>query len=68
MLIEVNIRNHIGKARAPDTIIDTVSHYVGEAHGTRINTVNWGNLRQWYINNKHRHMIKVVALCDKESD
>jgi hypothetical protein len=67
-MIEVNIRNHIGKARAPDMILDIVSHYVGEAHGTRINTSHWGQLRQWYLNNRHREVMKVVALCDKEPD
>lgn len=67
MLIEVSVRNTIGKSRAPDTIQETVSHYIGVAHGTRINTQAWGVLRQWYLRNKDKYIEKIVAVCEHET-
>ncbi len=66
MLIEVNVREHAAKSRTPDFIRETSSHFVGEAHGTSIRTTHWGQLRNWFLANKNRNIIKVVALCEEQ--
>lgn len=65
-MVIIDVRMHISKGRAPDTIKDTVSHYIGEAHGTQVRTVNWGQLRAWFLNNKNREGLRVVAVCEEE--
>ena len=68
MLTEVNIQQHIGKSRAPDDIQERVSHYIGEAHGTFMRTNNWAKIRTWYYANRHRQMLRVVAVCEEETN
>ena len=61
---QFNLQSHIGKSRAPDGILDSVDHYVGEAEGTRINTSSFSILKEWYEANKHRPNLRVYAVVE----
>lgn len=66
MLKQVNIKATIGLSRAPEEISSTVSHYIGEAHGTRIRTHAWGRIRQWFFDNREKADVCVIAMCEEE--
>jgi len=59
-----NLQSHIGKARAPDGILDLVDHYEGKAEGTCINTSSFPLLKEWYEANKHRPNMRVYAVIE----